>query len=416
MKIARQDRDDSPAYARWPLMLLLAGLPTVAAAVVLVQGDLLTEGSRLEAFSKTHFGEGSNNYVAPTGAQWNDFRSAALALWQGDVATAEGLATGLDYEVLQFTDTSTGTTLLALRSRETNGLPVRGWGTCFVNTGAVLAAQIQVPHPQWDFRTPMLGAEVFLKSGARGLLIAGAHRHVNGTGTGDPCDLTNTAFHAAHSAWSGGTGENTAWQIHGFSPSGHPEFPVNAQAVLSTGEGGTNWMSTNVARLDRQLEWNRVKAYAYNRNLETNSALNLLVNEGVDGQTFTNLGARSNVQGIHSRGLGGTFVHVELATPVRTNALLRTQAADAIANAVALSFTNLPAATNVTLTNAVISGSSLVVGVRSQAGRAHQLEIATALATTNWAVLYTFPGQSGVRFLTNSPGLGGNIFLRVRVE
>jgi len=413
MKFGRRKQNQIEARAHWSALGLTL-LPTLAAAVILVQGDLLTEAGRLEDFSKSYFGEGSNNYVAPTGAQWNDFRVAALALWQGDVATAENLATNLDYEVLQFTDTPSGLTLLALRSRETNGLPVRGWGTCFVNTNAGLAAQIQAPHPQWDFRTPRLAAEVFLKSGARGLLIAGAHRHVNGTGTGDPCGLTNTAFHAVHSAWSGPVGENTAWQIHGFSLANHPVFPTNTQAVLSTGEGGTNLMSTNVARLDRQLEWNRVKSFAYNRNLETNSALNLLVNEGVDGQTFTNLGARSNVQGVHSRGLGGTFVHVELATPVRTNALLRTQAADAIANALLLSFTNPPLATNVALTNASQTSGNVVVGVHSQPGRSHQLEIASALATTNWAVLYTFPGQSGVRFLTNSEG--GNIFLRVRVE
>lgn len=415
MNFARSELNETAGHARWSVLLTLLLLPLVATAVVVVQGDLLAEATRLEGFSNNPFGEGSNNYVPPTGAQWNDFGAAALALWQGDTATAESLATNLDYEVIQFTDTPTGFTLLGLRSRETNGQPVRGWGTCFVHTGALVTAQIQSPHPQWDFRTPTLAAEAFLKSGARGLLIAGAHRHVNGSGTGDPCDLTNTAFHAVHAAWGGVAGENTAWQIHGFSLANHAVFPTYTQAVLSTGEGGfTNLMSMNIARLDRQLEWNRVKAFAYNRGLETNAALNLLVNEGVDGQTFTNLGARSNVQGIHSRGLGGTFVHIELATSVRTNALLRTQAADAIANAVALSSTNLPAATNVVLTDATLSSGNVVVGVRSQPGRAHQLEIATALATTNWSVLYSFPGQRGVRFLTNNAG--GNIFLRVRVE
>jgi hypothetical protein len=70
----------------------------------------------------------------------------------------------------------------------------------------------------------------------------------------------------------------------------------------------------------------------------------------------------------------------------------------------------------VILTNALLSGSNLTVGVRSEPGRAYQLELATALTTTNWAVLYTFPGQSGVRMLTNNPGTSGSIFLRVRVE
>ena len=215
MNFGRPNQQETRAQIRWPLLALLLWLPLAAAAVVVVQGDLLTEAARLEQYSNTNFGEGSNNYVPPTGAEWNDFRAAALALWQGDVATAESIATNLDYEVLQFTHTPSGLGLLALRSRETNGLSVRGWGTFFVNPTAGLAAQIQSPHPQWDFRTPQLAAEVFLKSGARGLLIAGAHRHVNGTGTGDPCDLTNTAFHAVHTAWSGTTGENTAWQIHG---------------------------------------------------------------------------------------------------------------------------------------------------------------------------------------------------------
>lgn len=179
-------------------------------AVTDISGSLLLEAKRLEDFAKNIYGQNSNNYVAPTNPEWLSFQQVADALFAGDITNAETFATNLNYEAIRFTDTNSGILLLGVRSQETNGVPVRGWGTYFVNTNFSTSALVEAPHPQFDFKSPILAAETFLKSRARGLLIAGAHRHVNGNSTADPCDLTNMIFHAVHVAWSGANSENTA--------------------------------------------------------------------------------------------------------------------------------------------------------------------------------------------------------------
>ena len=91
-------------------------------------------------------------------------------------------------------------------------------------------------------------------SGSRALLLAGAHRHANGNQTADVAHITNSVFHVIHETWGGQNGENTAWQIHGYGTNSYPQFPIGHEAILSTGEDGTNHMSDNVVNLDAWLE------------------------------------------------------------------------------------------------------------------------------------------------------------------
>jgi hypothetical protein len=324
------------------LSLWLIAVVSAAGAMTPVSGDLLAEAQRLEGFSSTPYGADSGSYVGPTPAEWAQFSAAAAALFAGDLALAESTAAPLAYQLILFTHVADQRTYVVLRARETNGVPVKPWGTYFVNTNAAVTASVGAPHPQSDFRSPRLAAEIFVKSGMRGFMMAGAHRNANGSNTADPGYLTNTVFHAVHAAWSGAGGENTAWQIHGYSAANHPEFPGNCMAVLSTGDNAGDSMSSNVVTLDQQMEWNSVKTYAYNDSLAATNALNQLVNEGVAGTNFASLAATHNVQGKASRARGGTFVHIELVTVVRTNAVIRTHAADAIANAILRSRTNAP--------------------------------------------------------------------------
>ena len=383
--------------------LLLLCTSLVPRAATNISGNFISEAQRLEAFSSNPYGSGSNNYVAPTGAEWAQFKTAAQALWTGNAAAAEANAASLDYHLIVFTHTNTATTLLGLRARETNGAPTKPWGTFFVNTNSAATVLIEAPHPQNDLRSPLLAAEIFLKSGARGFLLAGAHRNANGMNTADPGNLTNTIFHAVHEEWSGVNGENTGWQIHGFAIANHPGFPSNTLAVLSTGVDVTNVMSTNIVLLDEQLEWNALKSYAYNDALAATNVLNVLVNEGVAGTNFDGLAATHNVQGKYSRALGGTFVHVELATIVRTNAAMRTRAADAIANAVLLSRTNvLPALAPFSLNFTSPDSDKIQLTVPTQPFRSYMADRRDALDSGNWGPLYAFPGDGAGRTFTNS--------------
>lgn len=376
-------------------LLCLAG---PAFGMTNIAGNLLSEAQRLEGFCNTIYGQDSSNYVAPTFNQWTNFRAAATALWNGDVAAAEAAAAPLGYELVRFTHTNTGVVLYSLRSTETNGAPQFGWGTFFVNTNATLLRMIEAPHPQWDLRTPQIAADAFLQAQARGLIIAGAHRHCNGTGTADPCDLTNTLFHAAHVAWNGASGTNTGWQIHGFSISNHLDMPTNTMAVLSTGRGGTNRMSFDIRALNQQLEMVSIKAYAYNSNLPASDPLNLEVNEGLDGQTFIDLGARSNVQGLYSRGIGGVFVHCELVTFVRTNSAARAAAATAIAKAVQASLPVSPFRVDLARGQA----NQLILSWPTQPIHTNFLEQKATLSDNGWQPVTNFLGNGLPQALTNA--------------
>ena len=387
-----------------------------AQAAINVTSDLIAEAQRLEGFSSNPYGSGSSNYFAPTAQEWSQFKIAAAALFAGNLSVAETNAAALDYQLIIFTHASDQRTFLALRSREANGVPTKPWGTYFVNTNPALNAIVGAPHPINDLRSPLLAAEIFLKSGARGLLIAGAHRNANGSNTADPGNLTNTIFHAVHEAWNGANAENTQWQIHGYAPANHPGFPSNCLAVLSTGVNNTNVMSTNIVILDQHLEWNAIKAYAYNDALATNNPFNLAVNEGVAGTNFDGLAATHNVQGKYSRALGGTFVHIESATVVRTNAAMRTRAADAIANAILSTRTNVPSLLSpLALTFAPVSNNQFRFTTPTERYHSYQVERRTSLSTGSWTVLYSFPGDNQPRAFTNT-ATNTSSFFRIRAQ
>src|SRR5690606_33791581 len=57
-------------------------------------------------------------------------------------------------------------------------------------------------------------------------------------------------------------------------------------------------------------------SYVYNE-LPPGSAINLLVNGGIDGETFHTLAATGNEQGKHARSVGASFLHVEIELAVR---------------------------------------------------------------------------------------------------
>ena len=100
--------------------------------------------------------------------------------------------------------------------------------------------------------------------------------------------------------------------------------------MLSNGDGS---ISDEIIRLDGLFEAEGFLTYAYNT-LPVGDPLNVLVNGGVSGATFSSLAATTNVQGIYTRSLGGTFVHVELEQSIRFDMGNRDLAATAIANAI----------------------------------------------------------------------------------
>ena len=294
----------------------------LTAGVIEESGDFLAEITRLKELV---FQRDSNEYVAPNSSEQAAFETLANLLLEGDLANATSQAAALDYQVVAFTDT-TGETYHILREQLADDEPTRGWGTYIAKLDYAVEALIEVPHPLFDTNSWEVGARLFQQSQARGFLMAGAHRHANGTGTADVAHLEESIFQSVHQVWNGPSGQTPAWQVQGFNLANHPTFPTTTEVVSSNGDGT---LSDALTQLDAAFADVGSVGFNYNA-LDSNSPENLIVNDGVDGQTFASLAGQTNVQGQYSRGMGGKFYHIELGQGLRFDATGRGLAVDAL--------------------------------------------------------------------------------------
>jgi hypothetical protein len=312
----------------WLLGVLIALVQATAAGGLVEEvGDFVQEVERLRDLS---FSSDSGLYVPPTPTDLDDFAALARSLALGDLATADLEAAALGYELVRFVDITSGESFHGLREELVAGAQTRGWGSYFLRLGAARPLLVEVPHARFDTRSWEIGATVFRDAVATGLLMNGAHRNANGTGTADVAHLPTSVFQEVHTAWSGAAGERAAWQVHGFAIDNHPSFPLGTDAVLSNGDGA---VSLDVVRLDTELDGLGFLSHAFNT-LAPADPLNQAVNGPTPGITFSGLGATTNVQGTHSRSLGAPFVHVELERSIRFDATQRGIAADAMVAAI----------------------------------------------------------------------------------
>lgn len=292
-------------------------------------GDFLAEVQRLRDVS---FGRDSGRYDEPTLQEQTDFAALARSIMDGDLVTADTRAAALGYEVVEFTDTVSSDLYIGAREQLTGGEQTHGWGSYFVNPSFRSDSLVEVVHPRNDTNSWHAGAVAFRDSQARGFLMAGAHRHANGDGTADVAHLLQSVFQSVHEEWIG-PGPNattTTWQPHGFNDANH-SFPAGTDAVLSNGDAQV--VSTEVVDLDARFEAAGFMTFAFNQ-LDVNDPLNVTVNGAQDGDTFSSLGARTNVQGIYSRSKNATFVHVEMEQSIRFSPTNLTTASTLLAEAI----------------------------------------------------------------------------------
>ena len=306
-----------------------------AAAIQPESGRLVELIARL-ASSEYVLGEPTSDqrpYVDPAPVL-HAFRHLASSLAWGDVKAAAKGATDVGYEVVRFTDSDTKREYLVLREDLDAVKTIRGWGSYIINPASKTSAIVEVPHPKADLHTPEVGGVVFAACEAKGFLLAGTHRE-----KADVPDLVDSVFHQVHTAWVGPAAQVSAWQIHGFASAKHA-FPRGAKVVASSGDGA---LAPEVAQLDAALEERGLPSYVFN-DLPADTSANKELNEGVPGETFSSLAASKNEQGRHSRSLGGSFVHIELAEGVRADADSRAAAGAAIAAVITGGGTNTAAA------------------------------------------------------------------------
>lgn len=278
-----------------------------------VTGDFLEE---VESFKDLVFTSGSGLYKEPTAQQCEDFKELANYIKIGDYIAAEMAAGILNYELILFEDSRVLRTFLLMREVLSNGSVLNGWGSYAFYPFGEINALIEINHPRHDTNTPEVGARVFLSSGARGFLMSGAHRHCNGyPNKSDVAHLEKSIFQEVHKSW--GEDEKTlVYSIHGYHGA-TKNFPDPNDVVLSNGDKN---VSTEVIDLDSRFDEAGYISYVYNL-LDTFSSINVKVNTYMNqtepGGTFSPLGGRTNEQGIYSRSIGSTFIHVELEQSIR---------------------------------------------------------------------------------------------------
>ncbi len=277
----------------------------------------------------------SHGYIVPTAAQLSDFRNLADGLRDAqstaDLELLVPEATGLGYDVVVLNDADSNYFGL----QESSPVATRkGWGSFFLRQNATNDALVEVVHPLGDINTPEISAQVYAESGARGFLLAGAHRNANGLGTADVAHLDQSIFQEVHESFADSGTELSVWQLHGFNIDGHPAFPTGADAIISNGIGS---VSSIVLGLDQGIDalgddWT---SYTFN-SLDVDDALNVATNGDIEGSQFSGLAGTTNVQGQYTNSVGGEFIHIELEQSFRIDGgqASRSLISQAIANAI----------------------------------------------------------------------------------
>jgi hypothetical protein len=256
-------------------------------------GNFLDEVNRLKTLALP---KESNLYQPPTTNDLKNFRLLAKALIVQDIKGALNKANLLNYELVRFIDTPTQQVLYGLREKRVRDRPLRGWGSYFINAGHSADALVEVPH------------------------------NANGAETADVCNAIQSIFQEVHKAWV--LSNNKTWQIHGFSLSTKADFPSGTQSILSDGRGT---VSTEISDLSQRMKARGFQSYMYNR-LSASAPLNLRLNQGVAGKTFSHLGGTHNVQGIYCHSVGTPFTHIELEQSIRYSPTNRDVVARVIAD------------------------------------------------------------------------------------
>lgn len=255
----------------------------------------------------------SGKYVVATEVELKSFGSTfSLLLEWMNVGSGDKLSNAASnladqkYILTKFTDTTAGRVFyLAREASDYN----RGWGMYIFyakGNGVYRNLLIEVPHIGFDLEAEKIGIRSFIQSSAGFFLLAGAHRDANSGSIADVAHTQTCVFQVVHKTLC--TNTSTTIQIHGFAETaaGRQSYP---QIILSSGAAtGSQTLTT----MSNQLTQNGFTVGIF------------------DGTKYTDLGATENVQGIYTRSIGATFIHMEIARLVRDSSELRDKVAKSI--------------------------------------------------------------------------------------
>ena len=278
-----------------------AGVVVVLALLSGCGADPVPLGRAVEQTVAAGPGRESPDYRAPGVLEAHRLGGAVLALLAGadEVKVPDGA------RALEAVD-GAGRQVAVVAEDADGGAPA-GWGLYAVAPGGGTPPRlvVEVPHPRADRRTELLGTELFTALRADALLVAGAHRTA-GDGAADVAHQPASAFAAVDRALVGpGT---VVLQLHGFDESRHPG---DAEVVLSSAESTPGDL---VEDLDGAFEGAGFDTCVY------------------DGDSCEALAGTQNAQAAHAHAVGATFVHLELAEELRTDASSRREVTEVLSS------------------------------------------------------------------------------------
>ena len=236
--------------------------------------------------------------MPPTKAERADFNRLVSLIVSNELADTTLLVGQNNYTLNYYVDRGDDEAMSYLL-REKRPIE-KGWGLYAIRLNSSSNIIVEAPHPLFDRRTPSVALDIYRALDARALLIAGAHRNANGTGTADAAHDKNTIFHTVHETLSkdiaATSGDVVVLQIHGFHTSKHDGYPA---VVIGFGRE----IQPAESLLAQELEA-------------------ALVERGVNvglctGDVWLDLCGAKNVQAAAMG--GGAFLHIEMDEELRRN-------------------------------------------------------------------------------------------------
>ncbi|MFE6869042.1 hypothetical protein ACFVFS_21115 [Kitasatospora sp. NPDC057692] len=255
--------------------------------------------ARVEAYTAA-FAFGA--YTAPDPARRRAVADGVRSAVDGHPERADRHLAGAGYRLTEFTEAVSGRRTAEIA--DASGADPRGWGRIYLDLSTRAGWSAQVPHPVADRRTELLGAELFQRVPGGVLVLAGAHRRAGAGGSADVAHRQDTVFAAVVGALT--ARGLPGLQLHGFDRSSLP----GADAVVSSGAGTAGEAAERTAAGLEAAGLTVCRAWR---------------------ETCGRLAGTTNVEGRFAAALGATWLHVELAGPLRTDPVRRARVAAALA-------------------------------------------------------------------------------------
>lgn len=221
-------------YEYW-VTAVVGGTESAPSAAVQVRPravDRVVAGSlreRIQAIYDAMPRRNSEAFVVPTAQEQAQWRMLLDALIDTDTTAARARidASFPSYALIRFTDTATDRRYWLLQEAPA---VETGWGTVVMNPAPTRDVAVEVPHPYYDINTYAQGIDLFLETGARAFLMAGASRCANREPSGcdgettvcngtypvsDVAHAVRTPFQEAHEALVDAAPDMVTLNLHG---------------------------------------------------------------------------------------------------------------------------------------------------------------------------------------------------------